>query len=405
MRRIHVLTNSIQTYAWGSHTAIADLLGHPVPSEKPQAELWMGAHPKAPSMVDVEQASHSLLEALQRAPVDILGSRVAAAYDNRLPYLFKVLAAEEPLSIQAHPNAAQAVSGYDKENELNIPLDAPHRNYKDGRHKPECICALTPFWGLCGFRTVTEILALVERICPHTLKPVLQRLKIQPEASGLKNFFESLMKMDAKSVGQVVQEATVHARVRQGQDPVSDWIIKLGKAYPGDIGVIFPAVLNLVCLQPGEALFLPAGELHAYLHGVGIEVMANSDNVLRGGLTPKHVDLPELMNVLTFQERGIEILRPELQRPFETCYRTPAKEFVLSVITLEPGQVYESPGARSAEILLMVKGEGTVLDGSSGERVDLVRGMSVIVPAALPGYRIQGRCVVYKAGVPLEKQS
>jgi mannose-6-phosphate isomerase len=401
MKTIHELANIIQNYAWGSRTAIAALFGEPAPSETPQAELWMGAHPKAPSMVQVNDRPQSLTELIEKNSIDILGKRIAGAYDKRLPYLFKVLAAEAPLSIQAHPNADQAASGYARENDLGIPLDASHRNYRDDRHKPECICALTPFWGLCGFRRISQILSLLQRACPQTLRRELHYLKTQPDTTGLKIFFQSIMTMEKENVSNAIQEAVTYARTLKGNDAVFDWIIKLNAVYPEDIGVIFPAILNLVCLQPGEAMFLSSGELHAYLHGVGIELMANSDNVLRGGLTPKHVDLAELMNILTFQEHTIDILRSEACRPHERCYRTPAKEFALSVITLHQTDAYESSCERSAEIMLVTEGRVEILDEGNGKRSEMKSGMSVIVPAVVPRYRMCGEGVVYKAAVPL----
>ena len=405
MKKIHLLTNRIQTYAWGSHTAIATLLGYAAPSQEPQAELWMGAHPKAPSKIKINDEYQSLIDLIKKQPIDILGQRIANTYGNQLPFLFKVLAAEAPLSIQAHPNIDQAISGYAREEDLGIPIDAPHRNYKDDHHKPECICALTHFWCLCGFRQISEIQAMLKRVCPQALSRELHQLKIQPDTDGLKTFLQSIMTMERDKVLKVIQEALTHANARPGENSALDWIMKLEAAYPGDIGVIFPAVLNLVCLQPGEAMYLSSGELHAYLDGVGIEIMANSDNVLRGGLTPKHVDVPELMNVLNFQERAIDLLRPETQRPNEKMYRTPANEFALSVITLKQGNAYESLTERSVEIMLVTEGRVAIHDEGSKERIEMVKGTSVIVPAAVPRYSMRGEGVVYKAGIPLSAVS
>lgn len=405
MRSIHVLRNSIQTYAWGSHTAIAELLGRPAPAEEPQAELWMGAHPKAPSMVKLNGEHSSLIDLIRKNPLEFLGQQVAARYDNQLPYLLKVLAAETPLSIQAHPNSDQAAAGFAAENDLGIPLDASHRNYRDGHHKPECICALTPFWGLCGFRRIPEILSMLERVCPRGLGSELHHLNMKPNADGLRAFFQSLLTLKRKKVLKVIQEAMIHAAALREKDAAFDWMVKLETVYPADIGVIFPAVLNLIRLQPGEALFLPSGELHAYLHGVGIELMANSDNVLRGGLTSKHVDVPELTSVLSFREKSIDILQPLTCRPHEKIYRTPAEEFVLSVITLKQSDTYESPTQRSAEIMLVTQGKVDIRNEDQGERIEMTKGVSVIVPAVVPQYQMKGEGVVYKAAVPMQTHS
>jgi mannose-6-phosphate isomerase len=401
MIRIHELTNTVQTYAWGSRSAIPALLGKPAPSESPQAELWMGAHPKAPSTVRILGEDRPLGELIQEHPAEILGRQVAKTFGNQLPYLFKVLAAERPLSIQAHPDVHQAKSGFIKENTAAIPLQAFHRNYKDDRPKPELICALTPFSGLCGFRKIPEILNNLNRICPRTLHHSLQHLQAHANASGLKTFFRFIMGLDREGVAAVVQEALSNAKARENADDVSAWIVKLAAAYSKDIGVISPAMLNLIHLRPGEGLFLPTGELHAYLHGVGIELMANSDNVLRGGLTAKHVDVAELMQVLTFQEKTIEILRPEPCGPHESYYRTPAVEFVLFVVELHSKDAYQSPLERSAEILLVTEGGAKMVEEDSGRCLQLRKGMSVIVPAAVTRYRIQGKGVLYKAAVPL----
>jgi mannose-6-phosphate isomerase len=352
-------------------------------------------------MIKINDGNESLIDFIAKNPIDILGKRIVMIYGNQLPYLFKVLAAEAPLSIQAHPNSDQATAGYARENDLGIPINAPHRKYKDDHHKPECICALTPFWSICGFRKIPEMLSLLKRVCPQTLSRELHHLKMQPDTDGLRAFFQSIMAMERENVLTVIQEAVAHAVVRKREDDAFDWMVKLASAYPGDIGAIFPAVLNLICLQPGEAMYLASGELHAYLYGVGIELMANSDNVLRGGLTPKHVDVPELMKVLTFQEKTIDILRPEAYRPHEKIYRTPTEAFVLSVISLKPGDAYESLAERSAEIMLITKGRVEIRDEGSGERIEMAKGMSVIVPAAVLRYSIRGEGVVYKAAVPL----
>jgi mannose-6-phosphate isomerase len=356
-------------------------------------------------MIKINDEHHSLIDLIEKQPIDILGQRVAMIYDNQLPYLFKVLAADAPLSIQAHPNTEQAAAGFARENDLGIPIDDSLRNYRDEHHKPECICALTPFWCLCGFRRIPEILSMLKGACPQTLHQELHRLEMRPYTDGLRSLFQSMMTLEIKNVSIVIQEAMAHADVLREEDEVFHWMVKLEAAYPADIGVVFPAVLNLICLQPGEAMFLSSGELHAYLHGVGIELMANSDNVLRGGLTPKHVDVPELMHVLTFQEKAIDILRPEAYRQHEKLYRTPADEFALSVITLKQGDTYKSPTQRSAEIMLVTEGRVEICDEDREQRIEMKKGVSVIVPAAVPQYRMKGEGVVYKAAVPLRAVS
>ena len=287
MKHIGYLKNTIQEYAWGSHSAIADLLGQQVPADKPQAELWMGAHPKAPSYVATDNGDQSLAALIASYPTEILGSETAHQFNQELPFLFKVLAAAKPLSIQAHPNQAWANEGFAREEALGIHFDAPDRNYKDKQHKPECICALTDFWGLCGFRNRDAMVGLLQRICPATLKNDLDILSKDSPQTALQSFFRCLMRRSVKQRAEIVNEACEQAGRNQAEGPVFEWLIKLNKTYPLDIGVIFPAILNLVHLKPGQALYLQPGELHAYLDGVGIELMANSDNVLRGGIDAK----------------------------------------------------------------------------------------------------------------------
>lgn len=399
MKTICLLENTIQEYAWGSYTAIANLLGKKTPSDVPQAEIWMGTHPKASSMVTYKGKVISLKELISKYPEDILGKSIAGKFDNKLSYLFKVLAAEKPLSIQAHPNLEQAREGFKRENDLNISKDAPNRNYKDDNHKPECICALTTFWAMNGFRKTGEILSFMEKVCPNSLDKELNELKEKNDTYGLKQFFKFLMTMDQKRKKQVLDETINNARKFEKLDPVFEWIIKLSKEYPGDIGMLSPAVLNLICLEPGEAMFLFSGELHAYLEGLGIELMANSDNVLRGGLTPKHVDVPELLKVVNFEERDIKILGCEEHKGREGFYASEAEEFLLSVISVDSNESYKSSTNRSAEILLCTDGKATINDPDKNIDIPLNKGGSVIIPASVRMYNIKGMAKIYKASV------
>ncbi len=401
MKTISVLENTIQEYAWGSTSAIPDLLGIQSDSGKPQAELWMGAHSKAPSMVKTGNSRIPLTKLIDDDPEGILGKMSSKKFDNKLPFLLKVLAAAQPLSIQAHPSRKQAQEGFAKENDKGIPTDAPHRNYKDDNHKPECICALTPFWALNGFRKIPDIISLMDCICPHGMKSILEDLKSAPDAEGLKKFFQSLMTMDDQIRSRAILDGIKSAKKLQDSNPTFGWILKLHKKYPEDIGIFSPVILNLICLEPGQAMFLPAGELHAYLDGLGIELMANSDNVLRGGLTPKHIDVPELLKVLNFKEQVIDILLPIKSGECEKVYQSQAEEFVLSIISIENNMVYTGAGKRSAEILLCTHGKATITDIVKEETIELKKGVSVIIPASVDSYEIKGNATIYKAGVPL----
>lgn len=401
MNRICVLENPIQAYAWGSETAIPELLGKK-PSGVPQAELWMGAHPKSPSTV-IDDGRRTLLpDLIDRYPNEILGENVAQRFGGRLPYLFKVLAAARPLSVQAHPTRDQAKAGFARENRLGIALGAPERNYRDDNHKPECICALRPMWALNGFRMVPDIQSLLAQVCPEGLGTALESLRRSPNSDGLRRFFQTLMTLEEEKKSRIIRESVSRAAGLVSTAACFEWIINLHQAYPSDIGMLSPALLNLVCLKPGEAMFLQAGELHAYLDGVGIELMANSDNVLRGGLTPKHVDVPELLSVLTFEERTLDILSPRKVGPCEGRYDSGADEFVLSVITVTRGKDHAGSDKRSVEILLCTQGRASISDGNRS--VDMPTGTAMLVPAASGSYSISGEATIYKATVPGDAQ-
>ena len=385
------LRNSIQTYAWGSRTGIADFLGRQ-PSGGPEAELWMGAHRKAPSEIEVDGEWVSLAEVIGDAPADILGAE-AARSGAALPFLLKVLAAGRALSIQAHPDRRQAVAGCRREDAAGIPRDAPHRNYRDASAKPEILYALTPFAVLRGFRPPAEILVLMQRLGLMEGLPELARAL---RRGDLEAFFEGYMALDARRLGAVLQPALKAAERRAGEDGAFAWVGELERQVPGDRGVLAPLYLNLVELAPGEALFTGPGVLHAYLEGVGIELMASSDNVVRGGLTPKHVDVEELRAILRFEVQPPEVLEP-VAAAGERRFATAAGELELAVIEVADGEVYERSGERGAEILLCGAGEGRIREATGGAPVPFVRGESFLVTAAVPGYRIEGSATLFRA--------
>jgi mannose-6-phosphate isomerase len=398
MNTITVLKNTIQEYAWGSYTAIPELLGQ-TPSGNPQAELWMGAHPKSPSLIEYEGSQVSLPELIEKYPEDILGKTAAKKFDNQLPYLFKVLAAAKPLSIQAHPGKHQAIEGFERENSLAIPLNAPNRNYKDANHKPECLCAITQFWGLKGFRRIPEIISLINMIGAKELKRELDILNsTQTPNDVLMWFLYSLMTLEPERKKQIITTAVAESEKRLGERRAFRWVIDLYEDYPEDIGVLSPLFLNIVCLDPGQAMFLPSGEPHAYLDGTGIELMANSDNVLRGGLTPKYIDVPELMKVLKFEESDVSVLLPERISDAESIYPCNAEEFLLSVVSVKKKEAAFS--VPSAQILLCIEGSAKIT--TVHQSLSVKKGMSVLVPAAVNQYKIKGSAIFYKASVPAE---
>ncbi len=403
MNGIYILKNGIQEYDWGSRTVLAELLGRVSPSTVPQAELWMGAHPKAPSRVVAPGGDIPLDRFIENDPEGVLGVATARRFGNAMPYLFKVLAAEKPLSIQAHPNLEQARRGYEKENKEFISIEAPERNYRDENHKPECICALTDYWAMNGFRETGEIARYMRMLCPVTLGETVDRYLLADGVAGLRRFFESLMTMGSKERRHTVNEALDNHTRFSANDAAGLWIQRLQDEYPYDIGVLSPVILNLVCLKPGQAMYLPAGELHAYLEGVGIELMANSDNVLRGGLTPKHVDVAELMKVLNFTSGGLEILSPVPVSTTEKVYRTIADEFELSVIDLDSNRPHANGAGHSIQILLCTQGRATVSGKADDpESISLRKGTCLLVIATAGAFQIQGKATLYKAAVPLK---
>jgi len=388
-------------YSWGSREAISGLLGCGVPSERPEAELWMGAHPKAPSLALTEAGVTPLPDLIEQQPDAILGDEVARAFGGELPFLFKVLAAAEPLSIQAHPTREQARRGYEREEAMGVPLDAPERNYRDRNHKPEILCALTPFWALKGFRDPQEILTLLASLECDPLRPHLDHLERIPGPEGLRSFYRGLLTMPEGERRRMISEAAEAARRLRDGSPEHTWMLELHEHYPGDAGLLSPLILNLVELQPGQAMALGAGELHAYLRGTGIELMANSDNVLRGGLTSKHMDVPELLEVVRFERGDVSVLDPPENARGEKIYGTPFQEFELSAVRLNGGRPYTGGQRRSVEIWIVVDGRARIAGEGFSRPLD--RGEVVLVPARLPSYLLEGQAELYRATVPLDR--
>jgi len=400
MDGIYVLENPVQTYAWGSTTAIADLLGQPTPTGKPQAELWMGAHPKAPSLIRLPDRTVALDRFIADDPAGVLGAETARRFENRLPFLFKVLAAAKPLSIQAHPNLQQAREGFARENDAGIDIKAPDRNYRDANHKPECICALTDFWAMNGFRDSGTMAAQLTALCPRTLHEMIARTLPANAAPDLRSLLNSLLSLDTDACREIIDEALGNLDDRPNMDPVGRWIKALHEEYPYDIGVLSPAILNLVCLAPGQAMYLPAGQLHAYLQGVGIELMANSDNVLRGGLTPKHIDIPELMQVLNFSTTILDVLTAESISATEQVFRTNADEFELSIIAATPEQPHENERRNTVQLLLCTAGRAAVNRAGVSAEMTVQKGSCLMITAGAPAFKITGSAAFYKAAVP-----
>jgi mannose-6-phosphate isomerase len=396
------LTNTIRPYAWGSPTAIPELLGV-APTGEPQAEMWMGAHPGAPSLVDRGAGPQPLDAVIDADPAAELGEAVVKRFGPRLPFLLKVLAAAAPLSLQVHPDLAQARAGYADEEARGIPVDAPERNYKDPNHKPEMIVALSPFEGLCGFRRPAEAADLLEALGVPGLTPYVDILRAHPEDQALREVLAAVLGADPEETAAAVRAATeAAARLAGRPGPHADAYrayAQAARSFPGDRGILAAMLLNHVRLRPGEALYLGAGIPHAYLDGLGVEIMANSDNVLRCGLTPKYIDVPELQRIVRFEAGEPGVLRPEAGPEGEELYPAPIDEFRLSRYLLAPGADPRVLPAGTPQILLCTSGRAHLrTPGEPHTALTLTPGESAYVPAS-EQVRITGDGTLFRATV------
>ncbi|MDU7043544.1 MAG: mannose-6-phosphate isomerase [Enterobacter roggenkampii] len=368
------LINSVQNYAWGSKTALTDLYGIANPNNLPMAELWMGAHPKSSSKIeDASGQARSLRDVIDADKAALLGDKVAQRF-GELPFLFKVLCADQPLSIQVHPNKQASEIGFAKENAAGIPLDAAERNYKDPNHKPELVFALTPFLAMNAFREFSEIISLLQPVAGAN--NAIAHFLENPNAEALSQLFASLLNMQGEEKSHAL--AVLKAALESQQGEPWETIRLIAQFYPDDSGLFSPLLLNVVKLNPGEAMFLFAETPHAYLQGVALEVMANSDNVLRAGLTPKYIDIPELVaNVKFVAKPAAELLTQPVKNGAELDFPIPVEDFAFSLHDLS--QTETTIAQESAAILFCVEGEATLHKGE--QHLVLKPGESAFVAA------------------------
>ncbi|QHM95121.1 mannose-6-phosphate isomerase [Kosakonia sacchari] len=368
------LINSVQNYAWGSKTALTDLYGIANPDNLPMAELWMGAHPKSSSKVqDASGQTRVLREVIEQDKTRLLGSAVANRF-GELPFLFKVLCADQPLSIQVHPNKKNSETGFAKENAAGIPLDAAERNYKDPNHKPELVFALTPFLAMNAFREFSDIVSLLQPVAGA--HPAIAHFLQAPGAERLSELFAALLNMQ----GEEKSRALAVLKSALGNHSGEPWqtIRLISEFYPDDSGLFSPLLLNVVKLNPGEAMFLFAETPHAYLQGVALEVMANSDNVLRAGLTPKYIDIPELVaNVKFTPKPANELLTQPTQHGAELDFPIPVDDFAFSLHDLSTSETQLAQ--QSAAIVFCVEGEAVLSKAS--QQLVLKAGESAFIAA------------------------
>ncbi|AUZ66235.1 TPA: mannose-6-phosphate isomerase [Citrobacter amalonaticus] len=368
------LINSVQNYAWGSKTALTELYGLANPQQLPMAELWMGAHPKSSSKIeDASGQVVSLRDVIDGNQSALLGDAVAKRF-GELPFLFKVLCAAQPLSIQVHPNKRNSEIGFAKENGAGIPMDAAERNYKDPNHKPELVFALTPFLAMNAFREFSEIVSLLQPVAgAHT---AIAHFLEQPNAERLSQLFAALLSMQGEEKSRALAILKAALETQQGEP----WqtIRLIAEFYPDDSGLFSPLLLNVVKLNPGEAMFLFAETPHAYLQGVALEVMANSDNVLRAGLTPKYIDIPELVANVKFEAKPAnQLLTTPVKHGAELDFPIPVDDFAFSLHDLSAQET--AIDQQSAAILFCVEGEALLRKGE--QRLVLKPGESAFISA------------------------
>jgi mannose-6-phosphate isomerase len=367
---VDLLRPEIQRYPWGTVDALADLQGRPVPAPGPEAELWMGAHPSAPSGVGWT----TLDRVIDAAPDWTLGAECEARFGGRLPFLLKVLSAAKALSIQVHPSRAQAEAGYAAENARGLAPGDPARNYVDDWPKPELLYALTPFEVAAGLRTPVDAAALLRALAVDELEPLAADL------TDLRAALASILRWPepARLVGEVLAACQ---RLAASDSPYADACaaaVRVAADHPGDIGVVALLLMRHGVLQPGQAVFMPAGGLHAYLRGTGIELLANSDNVVRSGLTGKHIDVPELLKLLD-PSVAVPVLTPRLVEPGVTTFDTPTPEFRLHLLR-PAGSALALPG-HGPRIVLCLEGS-SLLRTEAGQDLELAKGDSCFIPFA-----------------------
>jgi len=404
---MYLLDNPIQHYAWGSSDGITRALGVQNPEGGPFAELWMGAHPKAPSKVEAEGEVIGLDELIARDPEGCLGPRCVRRLGNELPFLFKALSAGAPLSIQAHPSKRKAEIGFERENLSGIPIGAAERNYRDPNYKPEASVALTRVELLCGFRPIAEIVENIHFIGPSKFQRMCGRLERNPGRVELSVLFYSIVSAEEHTRLEILEGARgrvarmlERGATPEGREAAFRWILRLMDIFPGDIGSLAPLVLNHVVVEPGQSVFIAPGELHAYLSGTCLELMANSDNVIRGALTRKHVDLPELVSVLSFNPERVVPVAPARAAGGEECYPIFVPDFQISRIALEPGGSWRRPSTEP-EILLCASGRA-VARATDGGELALERGRSAFAAADAGAYALRSEegALLYRASVP-----
>ena len=383
------IENSPRDYDWGSKTLIPDYFGLPE-TGRPMAEIWFGTHPGSPAVLAAAETTAS-----QPAPT------LQASLGHNLSFLLKILAADSPLSIQAHPSDAQAQAGFARENASGIPINATNRNYKDDRSKPELIVALNDFRALCGFKSKTQIDAMladfesIASLSETFLATAKHWRELLSRPTGLKDLLVDLLARRENFSGFAAELAGLAEYEAQ-----FELAAELNQRYPGDPGVMIALLMNHFWLEPGQALYLPAGNIHAYLSGLGVEVMSASDNVLRGGLTSKHIDSDELVSVIDFEAAPVEILRARELNAGLFAYETEADDFALYRAEVGASTVLAELQLPAEAIVLCTGGEVAVSE-SSGNREVLRRGQAAYLDNSAKSITLAGSGTLFLATGPI----
>ncbi len=417
---LYSMENAIQKYDWGDSAYLPALMGRDNPGGEPWAELWMGAHPAAPSRVRAAGTGPELGldELVASDPVRMLGVRAADRWPGRLPYLLKAMAVARPLSIHAHPAGIKAERGWLREEHLFIPAGAPERNYRDANSKPEIIVALTRFEGLCGFRDLDETLACLKLVAPDSWRSFAGRLASNPGRLELSVFFYTMVSSREARKAEILHAMRARMeRILGGgtagfgsgaacgpvQKSILGRVLMLMDRFPGDIGALAPLVMNQFTLEPGQGLYIAPGEPHAYFSGAAIELEANSDNRVRGGLSRKHLDLPEFLSVLSF-DTGRKLPGAAVPGPDGwECWETPAEEFQLSRRDFADGKrAVRTEGRPGLPEILFCNSGLLYVAGSDGVSLELTPGRSLFVPACEGEYSVRGEGSLFRARPGME---
>jgi mannose-6-phosphate isomerase class I len=413
------LLPAVQHYEWGGFDFIPRLIGADNAERRPFAELWIGAHPRGPCRIELGGEDGTLADLIAAAPRETLGGETADAHGGELPFLLKVLDARRPLSIQAHPSREQAREGFARENAAGVSLEAPGRNYRDANHKPEIHVALTEFRMLHGFRPLEEIARVMGEV--PEIGAVMPDFDRRLDSTGwdpqaqrgvLRDLYARIMTLPQERVDGLLGPlvARLERECPIDRDGPDFWALSASRTFPlpggsRDRGIFSMYLLNLVRLRPGQGTFQPAGTLHAYLEGVNVELMASSDNVLRGGLTPKHVDAQELLRTLSFETGRPTVIEGTPLSATETIFAAPVDDFVLSRIVVGSGRVHEAGTGHGPECLLVM--EGQAVARAAGRTLALPRGAALFTPAGI-GYTLEAAggaavALTWKAGIPLRR--